>query len=257
MSSDRISRRHAGDRLQPGPVFVLDRPQMGENIGASARAMLNFGLSGLRLACPRDGWPNTKAAATASGASVVLDRARVFDSLPAAISDCQFVLATTARRRELSLPVYSPEEAAVLLRERVDRGEVCAVLFGGEANGLESDDVARAHGIISAPVNPAFASLNLSQAVLLVAYEWSQTKPPGLSALSDEEQRAAKSADVERLYNHLETVLDETGYFFPPEMRSPMTRTLRTAITRAGFTEGEVRTFRGILKRLALKKGKS
>lgn len=225
---------------------------MGENIGAAARAMLNFGVTGLRLVNPRDGWPNPKAAAMASGASLVIDGVQVFETLDEALADCVYVLATTARRRELSLPVLTPHEAAAALRARVEKGERCAVLFGGERNGLSTDDVARADAILSIPVNPAFASINLAQAALIVAYEWSrvigEAAPPAGEGI-DVESPAARE-DVTRLYEHLEGTLDRAGYFFPPEMRETMTRNLRVALIRANFTENEVRTLRGVVKAL-------
>jgi len=252
----RISRSKAGEHAGPSPLFVLDRPQMGENIGAAARAMLNFGVTGLRLVNPRDGWPNPKAAAMASGASAVIDAAKVFETVSDAVADCTFVVATTARRRELSLPVLAPDEAAGALRKRIDIGERCAVLFGGERNGLSTDDVARADAILSIPVNPAFASINLAQAALIVAYEWSRgagaVAAPAGDPLADE--RAASRGDVERLVDHLETELDGAGYFFPAEMRDTMARNIRVALTRAGFTESEVRTLRGVVKTLAKKR---
>ncbi len=248
----RISRSRAGELVGAAPIFVLVAPQMGENIGAAARAMLNFGVSGLRLVNPRDGWPNPKAAAMASGAGAVIDGAQVFETLDAALADCAYVLATTARRRELSLPVLAPGEAAASLQSRVSRGERCAVLFGGERNGLSSDDVARADAILSIPVNPAFASINLAQAALVVAYEWSRARgavePPAGDPLAAE--RPASRDDIVHLYNHLEAALDRAGYFFPPQMRETMTRNLRVALTRAGFTENEVRTLRGVVKAL-------
>ena len=228
---------------------------MGENIGASARAMLNFGISGLRLVRPRDGWPNPKAAATASGAVTVIDGAKVFDAMDDALADCQYVLATTARQRDLSMPVYEPAEAALELHQRISSGQRCAILFGGERNGLGSEDVARADGIISIPVNPAFASLNLSQAVLLVAYEWSRAAAGEVVIENPmENELAASREDVNRLYDHLETELDAKGYFFPPEMRDNMARTLRVALTRAGFTASETRTLRGVIKALTKKR---
>ena len=252
----RVSRSRAGELAGAAPIFVLDAPQMGENIGATARAMLNFGVTGLRLVNPRDGWPNPKAAAMASGASAVIDGTLVFDTLDAALADCTYVVATTARRRELSLPVLTPDEATTALRTRVDRGERCAVLFGGERNGLSTDDVARADAILSIPVNPAFASINLAQAALIVAYEWSRcvgAAPPPAGEGIDAENLASRE-DVARLYEHLEGALDRAGYFFPPEMRDAMARNLRVALTRAGFTEGEVKTLRGVVKALDKKR---
>ena len=255
MSSGRISRSKAREHLSTAPVFVLVEPQMGENIGAAARAMLNFGVSGLRLVAPRDGWPNAKAAATASGAAMVIDEARVFDRFDDALADRQFVIATTARRRELMLPVMEPAEAAAELRARMQAGERCAVVFGNERNGLSSDDVARCDAILSVPVNPAFASLNLSQAVLIAAYEWSRAAAAEGDYRVIEtplaEEGPAPREDVARLLDHLEAELDAARYFFPPEMRPTMERNLRAAITRAGFTQGEIRTLRGVVKALS------
>lgn len=251
MTKTRISRSRAGELTGAAPLFVLVEPQMGENIGAAARAMLNFGVTGLRLVKPRDGWPNPKAAAMASGASAVIDGAGVFDDIDSALADCQYVVATTARRRELSLPVLAPDEAAAKLKTVVDAGERAAVLFGGERSGLSSDDVARADAILSFPVNPAFASLNLAQAALLVAYEWS--RKTGVPAPDNPfaEEAPASRKDVARLFEHLTGELDNLGYFFPPEMREQMMRNLRVTLTRAGFTENEVRTLRGVVKTLA------
>lgn len=251
MSSVRISRSRAGEYSGPAPLFVLVEPQMGENIGATARAMLNFAISGLRLVNPRDGWPNPKAAAMASGASAVIDGARVFDATAGALRDCHYVLATTARRRELSLPVLDPAEAALEMRNRIERGERCAVLFGGERSGLGNDDVAMADAIVSVPVNPAFASINLAQAALIIAYEWGQASGIKIAEDPYNEEKPARREDVERLVDHLETELDRAGYFFPPEMRDLMARNIRVALTRAGFTEGETRTLRGVVKTLA------
>ncbi len=254
MSDGRLSRTKAQERVAPAPIFVLVEPQMGENIGAAARAMLNFGVSGLRLVNPRDGWPNPKAAAMASGAAIVIDQARVFETVDEAVADCKYVIAATARRRELMLPVLDPVEAATALLKRIDVGENCAILFGGERNGLSSDDVARADAILSVPVNPAFASLNLSQAALIAAYEWSRAQDYGVvgSPLADEP--AASREDVTRLIDHLETELEKAGYFYPPEKRASMARNLRAAFTRAGFTDTEVRSLRGAVKALANRK---
>lgn len=247
----RISRKRVREGLEPAPVFVLCDPQMGENIGASARAMLNFGISGLRLVRPRDGWPNPKASAMAAGASIVIDNARIFETLDDAIGDCQYVAAATARRRELSTPVLSADEAAAGLRRRIGRGERCAVLFGGERNGLASDEIARADAIISITANPAFASINLAQAVLLVAYEWFRAGAAPVEETQNPMMAPAARKELDGLYKHLERELDEAGYFFPKEKRPGMTRNLRAAIYKAGFTEPEVKTLRGVIKALA------
>ncbi|MEM8937058.1 MAG: RNA methyltransferase [Pseudomonadota bacterium] len=254
----RISRSEAAAHVRPAPVFVLVEPQMGENIGAAARAMLNFGVSGLRLVNPRDGWPNPKATAMASGAASVIDGAQVFSTLDAAIADCQFVVATTARMRELATPMLEPEAALKRVSEKIAMGDRVAILFGGERNGLSSDDVARADVILSVPTNPAFASINLAQAALLVAYEWARVRPFADEAAETAANRRpqdapAARADVDRLYQHLETALDARGYFFPVEMRGVMTRNLRAAFVRAGFSESEVRTLHGVFKSLSRK----
>ncbi len=246
-----MSRTRAQERVAPAPIFVLVEPQMGENIGAAARAMLNFGVSGLRLVNPRDGWPNPKAAAMASGAAFVIDQARVFETVDEAVADCEYVIAATARRRELMLPVLDPGEAAAALRKRVETGKNCAILFGGERNGLSTDDVARANAILSVPVNPAFASLNLSQAALIAAYEWSRAQEFSGVGTPLSEEPAASRDDLARLVDHLESALDRAGYFHPPEKRPSMARNIRAAFTRAGFTDSEVRSLRGAVKALA------
>ncbi|GJL95707.1 MAG: tRNA (cytidine/uridine-2'-O-)-methyltransferase TrmJ [Hyphococcus sp.] len=247
----RLSRTKAREGIEPAPLFVLVEPQMGENIGAAARAMLNFGVSGLRLVNPRDGWPNAKASAVASGAAPVIDQTEVFETVDQAISDCDYVIATTARQREVATPVLSPGEASNELRSRVAGGQRCAVLFGGERNGLSSDDVARANAILSIPVNPAFASLNLAQGVLITAYEWSRASNYSPVSSPLETEKPASREEVSGLVEHLQAVLDERGHFFPPEKSPSMKRNLRAALTRAGFTEPEVRSLRGVVKALA------
>ncbi len=156
----------------PRPTLVLVRPQLADNIGMVARAMANFGLDDLRLVAPRDGWPNEKARAAASGANAIIDATLSFETLPAAIGDFNFVCATTARQRDLAKPVLTPEQAAQTISERVNQGQKCAIVFGPERAGLETDEVAVADAVVMAPVNPKFASLNLAQAVLLISYEW-------------------------------------------------------------------------------------
>lgn len=253
MTRQRTGRKNVRDGMGPAPIFVLVEPQMGENIGAAARAMLNFGVSGLRLVNPRDGWPNAKAGAMAAGAAIVIDQTEVFETLEDAIADCQYVIATTARMRELALPVLPPVEAAANLETRISAGQRCAVIFGGERSGLSSDDVARADAILSVPVNPAFASLNLSQAVLLIAYEWSRAS--GLATIENPmaDEAPAKREDLLRLLDRLEASLDVAGYFFPPEKRQGMVRNLRAAFTRAGFTELELSALHGAIKALSRK----
>jgi tRNA/rRNA methyltransferase len=204
----------------PQPVFVLVRPQMGENIGAAARAMLNFGLERMRIVAPRDGWPNPKAAAMASGAGRVLDAAGVHDDLAGALADCDYVYATTARARELAKPVRTPERAMEEARAMRAEGKKVAVLFGPERAGLENEDVSRANAIITVPVNPDFASLNLGQSVLLTAYEYGrQTIEAAPEVVNLAKTDFATHAEVEALANHYEQRLDEVGYFFPRPRR--------------------------------------
>ena len=227
---------------------------MGENIGGCARAMLNFGLSGLRLVAPRDGWPNERASAMAAGASIVIDQTVVFSSTAEALADCNYVVATTARRRELLLPALSPSQAAAAMKERIDRGERCAVLFGGERSGLSTDDVVRADAIVSIPVNPAFASLNLAQASLVIAYEWAIADGrAGFSSDLDAQEPAPKE-DFEQFFAHLVSELDATGYFFPEPKRLNKERKLKAAFQRAGLTQNEVSALRGVIKALAKKR---
>ena len=229
---------------------------MGENIGAAARAMLNFGLTGLRLVNPRDGWPNAKAGAMAAGASTVVDNARVFSSVEEAIADCQFVLATTARQRDLHLPVYEPPDAMTELRSRVETGETCALLFGGERSGLATEHIALGHGIFTIPVNPAFSSLNLGAAVLVAAYEWGQSEKEDLGTIENRLDRAvpATQKDVEGFVAHVVSALEPSGYFYPPEKRETQERNIRTALTRAGFTQNEIHLLRGVVKALSVKR---
>lgn len=234
------------------PVFVLVRPQMGENIGAAARAMLNFSLSSLRIVDPRDGWPNPKAVAMASGAAAqVLDYAGVFPETARAVEDCDFVFATTARGRELTKPIYTPEAAMAEAHARIAAGQRVAVLFGPERTGLENDDIARANAIITVPVNREFFSLNLAQAVLLTAYEFSRgvhSAPaidPGLAGAE-----VASAIEVEKLGDHYEEKLEAAGFFFPPDKAAPMKRNLRNMWSRFALTRADVQTLHGMLRQI-------
>ncbi|WP_411817581.1 RNA methyltransferase [Hyphococcus sp. DH-69] len=253
-ATGRIPRRDGRGTLGAAPIFVLVEPQMGENIGACARAMLNFGLSGLRLVNPRDGWPNEKAGAMAAGATIVIDQTRVFDSTVDAIADCQYVIATTARPREVLLPVLTPTEAATALKKRIAGGEKCAVLFGGERSGLSTKDVMHADAIVSIPVNPAFASLNLGQAALLIAYEWAIADDNETFAAPEPEMIPAAKENFERFFAHLVKELDEARYFYPEDKRVNRQNKLKAAFQRAGLTEGEVRSLRGVIKALVTKR---
>lgn len=224
------------------PIIVLVRPQLGENIGKAARAMLNFGLVDLRLVAPRDGWPNPAAGPAASGADVVLAGATVFDSVADAVPDCGHVYATTVRKRGVTKPVLTPEQAAAAIRAAPGRA---AILFGPERSGLETEDVALARTIITVPINPDFGSLNLAQAVILVAYEWSKgaamVQPPETDL-----PPPAPQADLEGMIAQLDAMLVDAGYFFPEERSAATRLTLRTLLTKPGWSAQEVRTMRGV-----------
>ena len=234
-----------------GPAIVLVAPQLGENIGAAARAMYNFGLTDLRLVRPRDGWPNEKARAPASGADAVIDGARVFASVPDAVADLRHVYAATARPRDSRKTVVTPVHAVSTMRAAAPDGALCGVLFGGERAGLDNDDMSLAEAIISVPLNPAFSSLNLAQSVLLIAYEWFRAADatPGEQFDTGPTGPATK-ADLVGLFEHLETELTRGGFLWPPEKAPTMVRNIRTMLQRARLTEQEVRTFRGIIKAL-------
>jgi len=229
------------------PVIVLVRPQLGENIGKAARAMLNFGLTEMRLVAPRDGWPNPDAGPAAAGADIVLERARVFDTLAEAVADCAHVYATTVRKRGVTKPVVTPEEAAAEIHRAQGRS---AIVFGPERSGLETEEVALCRCILTVPINPDFASLNLAQAVILCAYEWS--KSVGLAVPTEEELLPpAPQEDLEGMIAQFETLLDKAGYFFPESRAAATRRTLRNLLTKPGWNHLEVRTLRGVLSSLA------
>ena len=233
------------------PSMILVHPQMGENIGAAARAMWNFGLDRMRVVKPRDGWPSQKAVAMASGAGRLLDEAGHFETVGEAIADRHFVFATTARVRGLTKPVYSPEEAMTLAAQKIAAGEKVAVMFGPERAGLENDDVAQANAIISVPVNPEFPSLNLAQCVLLTAYEWKRASSEIEHMRMDMGKTEwAEGIEVEKLADHYEQRLDEAGFFFP-EHKAPLMKTnLRNLWSRMPMTRADVQTFHGILRQM-------
>ena len=236
------------------PAFVLVRPQMGENIGAAARAMLNFGLERMRVVAPRDGWPSPQAVALASGAGRVLDGAQIFADVPGAVADCEYVYATTARGRELTKPVFTPEAAMEDARARVAAGQRVAVLFGPERAGLENDDITRANAIITGPVNPDFPSLNLAQCVLLLGYEWRrQTAPAPAMVHHMARTEWANGAEVAALGDHFESRLEDAGFFYPPEKVVGMKEGLRNMWTRLTLTRAEVQTLHGMLRQIAYK----
>ncbi|MDZ4392182.1 RNA methyltransferase [Cypionkella sp.] len=234
------------------PAFILVRPQMGENIGAAARAMLNFGLERMRIVAPRDGWPNSAAVALASGAGRVLDQAGLFPDVQAAIADCDFVFATTARGRELTKPIYTPEAAMEYARGLVAAGKRVGVLFGPERAGLENEDVVLANAIVTVPVNPEFASLNLAQCVLLMGYEWRrQTQPAEAVVMEMARTEMASGIEVEKLGDHFEERLEAAGFFFPEAKVPGMKASLRNMWSRLGLTKAEVQTFHGMLRQIA------
>jgi tRNA/rRNA methyltransferase len=239
------------------PVVILNEPQLAENIGAVARVMANFGLHDLRMVRPRDGWPQERAWASASGADWTLNDARVFERLEDAVSDLRLVYATTARPRETQLPVLTPREAAGELLTASTAGQGIGLLFGGERAGLETGDIALCHGIVTIPIDEKFRSLNLAQAVAINAYEWRMgvfDRPREAFA-----HNIAEPADMEAmvgLYEQLEGQLDDAGFFHPPEKRPSMVRNLRVSLGRARFTDQEVRTWRGVITALSKGRGR-
>ena len=238
----------------PQPAFVLVRPQMGENIGAAARAMWNFGLDRMRVVAPRDGWPNERAVAMASGAGRLLDQAGLFKSTADAIADCNYVFATTARHRGLTKPIMTPERAMQHARALLDQGQKVAVLFGPERAGLENDDIARANAIISVPVNPEFSSLNLGQSVLLTSYEWRRqidATPPEVMEMAKTE--FVEGIEIEKLGDHFEQRLGEAGFFFPEAKADGMRQNLRNMWARLPLTRADVQTLHGMLRQLLRK----
>ncbi len=232
--------------MSSAPVIILVRPQLGENIGKAARAMLNFGLVELRLVSPRDGWPNPSAGPAAAGADIVLEQARLFDTLAEAVSDCSHVYATTVRKRGVTKPVVTPEVAAHEIHSAAGK---CAIMFGPERSGLETDDVALARSIITVPINPQFGSLNLAQAVILCAYEWSKhqllASPPAVNL-----DPPAPQAELDGLISQVATMVEPAGYFHPPDRAATTRRTLISLLTKPGWSSHEVRTLRGVFSAL-------
>jgi tRNA/rRNA methyltransferase len=232
--------------VNPPPVIVLVRPQLGQNIGKAARAMLNFGLTDMRLVAPRDGWPNPDAGPAASGADVVLERAQLFATAAEAVADCPLVFASTVRRRDLVMPVLHPEDMADRIRASSGRS---AILFGPERAGLETEEVALAQAIVTVPINPEFGSLNLAQAVILLAYEWSRrstlAQPP-----AKELEPPAPHGELEGLIGQLDGELVKKGYFHPPSRTQATRNTLRTIFTKTGWSSREIKAVRGIIRAL-------
>ncbi|WP_425418589.1 RNA methyltransferase [Oricola indica] len=238
--------------IAEGPAIVLVEPQLGENIGMVARAMANFGLAELRIVSPRDGWPNPKAEAAASGAIHVLEGARLFDSVADALTDCSYVVATTARQREGFKTVLGPMQAAENLRAHFGVGTRTAILFGRERFGLDNAEVGLADDIVTFPVNPAFASLNLAQAVLLMSYEWMKSGMKDAEDLpfAGPEFAIAPKQELFGLFDQMEQALESRGYFRPPERKPVQVENYRAVLTRAGFSSEEIRLLRGIISSL-------
>ena len=235
--------------MSAAPVIVLVRPQLGENIGKAARAMLNFGLTELRLVAPRDGWPNSSAGPAAAGADIVLADAQVFDTLAEAVADITHIYATTVRKRGVVKPVVTPAQAAGAIHIAQGRG---AILFGAERSGLDSDELALARTIITVPINPEFGSLNLAQAVILCAYEWSKFQslksPP-----HTEVDPPSPQFELDGMIDQFFAMLEPKGYFLPEDRSLVTRRMLRTLLTKPGWSGQEVRTVRGVLTTLQRK----
>ncbi|HEY2658154.1 MAG TPA: RNA methyltransferase [Caulobacteraceae bacterium] len=241
----------------PCPCVILNEPQLAENIGAVARVMANFGLHDLRMVRPRDGWPQERAWASASGADWPLNNARVFDRLEDAVADLHRLYATTARPRETRLPILTPREAAAELNVAAHAGLNIGLLFGGERAGLETADIALAQAIVTIPIDPKFRSLNLAQAVALNAYEWRMTLADRPSpAFNVEGEEPADQGEMIGFYEHLERELDTSGFFYPPEKTPSMVRNLRVIFARSRLTVQEVRTMRGVITALTKGRGR-
>src|SRR5687767_5852237 len=229
----------------PGPIVVLVEPQLGENIGASARAMANFGISRLRLVKPKQGWPNEKARVMAAGADRVLEAAELYDTVAAAVADCVMVLAATARAHDQAKPVIGPAEAMQWIAPRVAAGANVAILFGRERYGLEGEEVGLADRIVTFPVNPAFASLNLSQAVLVMAYEWFKLAGSGLPFVMPQKSPPATKQQLLAFFANLERELDNVEFFRPPEKRAGMLLNLHNIFQRMELTQQDIQTLHG------------
>ena len=258
MAGTNTTRGTIPDAMALGPAIILVRPQLGENIGMCCRAMLNCAVTELRLVKPRDGWPNPAAISSASGATSILENAKVFETTAEAVADLEFVLATTARERGMVKEIWTAEAGAKAIREKNASGkQKCGILFGPERSGLENDDVAVANAILNIPLNPGFSSLNLAQAVLLTCYAWLTSDNPFKIAEIEPtlgETEPANKADVENLMAHLEDELDKGGFFRSPDQKPTITRNIRNFFFRSGITKQDVRTFHGILSCLTGKK---
>jgi len=236
----------------PQPIIVLVNPQLGENIGASARGMWNFGLLNLRLINPRDGWPNSKATAVAAGGGVVLDNLKEYSDFKSGIKDLDYVFATSIRQRGLDKPVLSLEEGIKMTNEMISNGRKVGILFGPERSGLENKAIASANSIISIPVNSKYGSLNLGQSVLLTGYEWLRSKHQAKNIGDTTNSiQVANLGEIEKLNDHLVEVLEQTGFFFPKAKVSSMKLNLRNMLSRMPITNFDARLIHGILRQIA------
>jgi len=240
--------------MDQAPVFILCRPQLGENIGACARVMGNFAIRDLRIVAPRDGWPNPAAETMAAG-SAVLANARVFDTLEAAIADCHLLYATTGTPRHMVKPVMTGRAAMTEIRGELAAGRRAGVMFGAEKSGHSNEEIARARAVISLPVDPDFTSLNLAMACGVLAHEWraGEGVPAGWKPM----EAPASQAELDGLYGHLHDELDRAGFFYPPEKTPLMMQNLMNIFARGGLTAQEVRTLRGVIKALTVGRGKA
>lgn len=227
------------------PVVILVRPQMGENIGAVARAMSNFGLRELRLVAPRDGWPNPKATEMAAGAEAIINSAQTYPDFSSALADIQIMYATTARRRDMEKPIVTPDVACVEMKQHITSGIKVALVFGPERTGLENDEVMRAHTLITIPTAPENSSLNIAQSMVILGYEWFKTTAPEIAQAITP---PAPYAEMEGLFGQLESYLDEVNYFRIPDKKPTMWQNLQTMLLRGQFNSQEVRTLRGMLR---------
>ena len=235
------------------PAFILSHPQIGENIGAAARAMLNFGLTDLRLVNPREAWPNKKAEAMAVGAASVLESARVFDTIEEAVADLGLVFATTGRDRLMSKRAVTPDEAVAELTAEIAQERSCGIMFGAERMGLTNEEVVLADAILTVPTNPKFASLNLAQSVAVVAYEWwkgTHEKPEFKVPAKYRRAKPANKEDLIGFFEHIEAELDRSEFLFPADKRAAMVQNMRNMWQRAGLTYQEVQTLRGMVRAL-------
>ncbi len=258
MSDGEGYRSASIEGLPPAPAVILVGTQLGENIGTTARAMLNFGLHDLRLVRPKCGWPSIKALKACSGATEVLNAARLYDSVEEATADLRLVLATTARARDLPKPVVTAREAGTSLREGMATDKAAGVLFGPERTGLSNDDLIYADAVLTVPLNPGYSSLNLAQAVLLIAYEWFQAGEPDRPAPSStSERRPATKGELSGLLDHVIGELDQTSFFKTPERRQSMMKNIKIVIERARLREPDIHLLRGMIKAIAGKKSRS